>query len=153
MGHHAACHILRLGFVAGAAPASTRGYTQVPRINKADKLPTLACQECVGSLGVRTCVLAITFPFRRKFRTDVSLVLNLFDVFRVVAGLAWGRIPTVTRGAGKTHSILVAIELVQSLRSAIFVHRLDWPMASDTTLKTRRSLLLDCGSKTFLPVG
>src|SRR5215212_8524324 len=126
--HHAARHVFGFQFVTRTRTRLSH-HTQIARIDKPHKLPTLARQKRVRSFRIRARVLAIPSPLTRKHRPHMRFLLQ-----------ARNRIPTMTRRTTQPNGILSILEPLERLSRPILMHRLDLPMTRDTPLHLHRLL-------------
>src|SRR5215210_5082944 len=129
--HHAARHVLRLNIVTSRTRASFRDDAQIAGIDKPDKLPTLARQECVGPFRIRATVLPRTSPLAWEHRLHMRV---LFDARNGIAA--------VTRSTTQPHRIFSIFQLIERLRRAVLVHRLDKSVTRHTSFQFYRLGLL-----------
>src|SRR5215208_7237681 len=119
--HHAARHVLRLNVVTGRTRASFRDDAQIAGIDKPHKLPTLSRQECVGPFRIRATVFPRTSPLAWEHRLHMRI---LFDARNGIAA--------VTRSTTQPHRIFSIFQLLERLRRAILVHRLNETVTRNT---------------------
>src|SRR6266487_7075426 len=107
------------------ACAGFGSYTKVARIYKTNKLPTLAGQQGVSPLWIRSIVATIASPLGRKQCLHVGQFLDSLNFSWVVAGFDGNWIATMTCGATQANCILAIFKFFECVGGAVFVHRLN----------------------------
>src|SRR4030095_8463232 len=99
MSHHATWHVLRFNFMTCTAGTRLTNNPQVTRINKANKLPTLASQQRVSSFRISAGVLAVALPLAWIRWSHVGQFFYSLNLTRFVTCFPGDRVATVTRCA------------------------------------------------------